>query len=398
MIKHLLKLVWNRKRANALLITEIFISFIVIFAVLTSAITFGSNWSRPLGFDWNGVWDVSMEFDIDYGAAGGEQDKKLRPQVKRMMDEIRQFPEVEAVGASNTPPYAFSTSEGRWRIKGKDVHLVWDDVTDGFADTMKMQVVRGRWFNAEDDASTEQPIVIDANTAKTIFGDADPIGEKLEDEPRPLRIVGVVKEFRKNGETAGPMNLIFRRVAMEGQYGRLPSHILVRVRPGTTADFEEKLVARLEAVAPEMVFKIRHMDQMRDRGLRSRLGPVIVGGVVALFLITMVALGLTGVLWQNVTRRTREIGLRRAMGAAGSTVHRQILIEVALLATIALILGSIIVLQLPILGAFRLVTPSAFTIGFIGALATIYALTVLCGLYPSWLASRLQPADALRYE
>jgi putative ABC transport system permease protein len=397
-IRHLLKLVWNRKRANALLIAEIFISFIVIFAVLTASITFGSNWSRPVGFEWNGVWDVSMEFDIEYGPSGIEQDRKLRPQVERMMAELRQFPEVEAVGGSNTPPYAFSTAEGRWTIKGREVSLVWDDVTDGFAETMKMQVVRGRWFNAEDDAASDQPVVIDSNTAKAIYGDADPIGQKLEDDPRPLRIVGVVSEFRKDGETAGPKNLIFRRVAMNGAYGRLGSHILVRVRPGTTADFEEKLVARLEAVAPDMVFKVRHMDQMREQALRARLGPVVLGGVVALFLVSMVALGLTGVLWQNVTRRTREIGLRRAMGAAGSTVHRQILIEVILLASIAVILGSLIVLQLPVLGAFSVVTPPAFTLGFLGALATIYTLTVLCGLYPSWLASRLQPADALRYE
>jgi putative ABC transport system permease protein len=397
-IRHLLKLVWNRKRANALLIAEIFISFIVIFAVLTAAITYGSGWSRPVGFDYDNVWDVSMEFDIDYGEAGAAQDQKLRPQVKRMMDEIRSFAEVEAVGGSNTPPYAFSTSEGRWRIKGRDVRLVWDDVTDGFGESMKVEMVRGRWFNAEDDAATDQPVVIDANTAKEIYGDADPIGEKLEDEPRPLRIVGVIKEFRKNGETSSPMNMVFRRVAMNGAYGRLPSHILVRLHPGTTAQFEEKLVGRLEAVAPDIVFKVRHMDQMRDRALRARLGPVIVGGVVALFLVMMVGLGLTGVLWQNVTRRTREIGLRRAMGAAGSSVHRQILIEVALLATIAVVLGGIIVLQLPILGAFAVVTPAAFTIGLFGALATIYTLTVLCGLYPSWLASRLQPADALRYE
>jgi putative ABC transport system permease protein len=112
----------------------------------------------------------------------------------------------------------------------------------------------------------------------------------------------------------------------------------------------------------------------------------------------MVALGLTGVLWQSVTRRTREIGLRRAMGASGPNVHRQILAEVALLSTIAVIAGSIVILQLPILGAFKIVTPAAFTLGFVTSLATIYALTILCGLYPSWLASRLQPADALRYE
>ena len=397
MIRHLLKLVWNRKRANALLIAEIFFSFLVIFAVMTAAVTFGSNWSRPLGFDYNNVWDVSMDFDID-GKGGGEDDQKFRPVVQRMMDEVRGFPEVQHVANSNTPPYAFSTSEGIWTIKGRRVSLIWEDATDDYAKVMGMRVVQGRWFTAEDDAASDQPIVIDTNTAKAIFDGKNPIGEKLEDEPRPLRVIGVVEEFRKDGETASPMNMVFRRVAMNGNYGRLGSHILVRIRPGTTAEFEEKLVERLEAVAPEVTFRVRHVDQMRQMALRARLSPVVLGGIVGLFLISMVALGLTGVLWQNVTKRTREIGLRRAMGAAGSTVHRQILLEVALLATIALILGSLIVVQLPILGAFAVVTKSAFIAGFAGALATIYTLTVLCGLYPSWLASRLQPADALRYE
>jgi putative ABC transport system permease protein len=131
---------------------------------------------------------------------------------------------------------------------------------------------------------------------------------------------------------------------------------------------------------------------------RMRLAPLVIGGVIGTFLIAMVALGLTGVLWQNVTRRTRELGLRRAMGASSGSVHRQVLAEVILLATIALVLGSIVALQLPILGVLELVTREAFVFGFAGALAAIYALTVLCGLYPSWLASRLQPADALRYE
>ncbi len=396
MIKHLLKLVWNRKRANALIVTEIFISFLVLFAVLSGTITFVSRWSRPIGFEWKNVWDVSMAFDID---AGEKADPELYASVQRMLTETLSFPQVEAAGLSNTPPYSRSTSQGSREIDGKEVRVKYDDVTDGFAEAMRLRVIRGRWFNADDDAAQHQPVVLGADAAKAIYGDADPIGKKIkEDEGVFFQVVGVVAEYRKDGEVSHWTNMMFRRTALNGRYGRLGSHIMVRLRPGTPATFEHQLAVRLHQMAPQVTFSVRQVERMRTSMLRLRLAPLIVGSTVGIFLIVMVALGLTGVLWQSVTRRTREIGLRRAMGASGSGVHRQILVEVVLLATIAVIVGTIVIVQLPILGAFRIVTPSAFTGGLIGALATIYALTVLCGLYPSWLASRLQPADALRYE
>jgi putative ABC transport system permease protein len=395
-IRHLLKLVWNRKRANALIVAEMFVSFLVIFAVLTGAVSIAGGWNRPIGFDWHDVWDVNMEFDID---GGQKASPELHASVMRMLDEVRGFPQVSAAAVSNTPPYAFSTTEGNRRINGRDVTMTIDDVTQGFADVMRVKVVRGRWFNGEDEVSQDIPIVVDTNFVKQVYGADDPIGQRLEeDETTFLRIVGVIEPFRKDGETSAPMNMVFRHVATNASHGRLGSHILVRLHPGTNPRFEEELSARLRQVAPDVSFNVRHMDKMRMNMLRARLSPLVAGGVIGLFLIGMVALGLTGVLWQNVTRRTREIGLRRAMGASGSSVHRQILAEVALLATVALVIGSIVVWQLPVLGAFSVVSPAAFTAGFLGALATIYALTVLCGLYPSWLASRLQPADALRYE
>lgn len=396
MIKHLLKLVWNRKRANALIVTEIFISFLVLFAVLAAAITLGMRWSKPLGFQWRDVWDVSVEFDID---AQEKASPELHAAMFRMMDEARSFPEVAAVAISNTPAYSFSTSEGTRKINDRDVTLKLDDVTDGFADVMQMKVIRGRWFNAEDDASPYWPVVLGADAAEAIYGDADPIGQKIEeDETTTHLVVGVVETYRKDGEAAGADQLMFRRTSSNARYGRLGSHLMVRVKPGTPPDFEQRLATRLEQVLPNIALRVRHMERMRLNLLRTRISPVVTGAVIGVFLIVMVALGLTGVLWQSVTRRTREIGLRRAMGASGPNVHRQILAEVALLSTIAVIAGSIVILQLPILGAFKLVTPTAFTLGFIASLATIYALTILCGLYPSWLASRLQPADALRYE
>ncbi|HYC90228.1 MAG TPA: ABC transporter permease [Thermoanaerobaculia bacterium] len=396
MIRHLLKLVWNRKRANALIVAEIFISFLVVFAVLTGLVMFGAAWSNPIGFDWHNVWDVRMDFDIDGRQTAGQE---LHDDVMRMLAEARAFPEVESAAISNTPPYSFSNTNGSREIDGRRVEMNMDDVTDDFATVMKLKVIRGRFFNAEDDAANFPPIVIDRNAAIELFGTVDAIGKKLqEDENLYSRVVGVVEPFRKDGETSLPMNFVFFRTSPTRKYGRLGSHILLRVRPGTPAAFEEKLATRLQQIAPKVTFRVRHMDAMRTSMLRTRLAPLVLGGIVGLFLISMVTLGLTGVLWQNVTRRTRELGLRRALGATGPAVHRQILLEVALLATVAVIVGTILIVQLPILGVFRIVTPSAFTGGFLGALATIYGLTVLCGLYPSWLASRLQPADALRYE
>jgi putative ABC transport system permease protein len=395
-IRHLLKLVWNRKRANALIVAEIFISFLVLFAVLTAAIVFGSVYNDPIGFDWQNVWDVRMDFDID-----GRQraDAVLHDSVMRMLSEARSFPEVEAAGLSNTPPYSFSTSNGTRSINGRRVDILMDDVSDDFAEVMKLKVIRGRFFSAEDDAANFPPIVVDRNTAVAIWDTVDVVGKRLqESDTEYSTVVGVVEPYRKDGESSLPMNMVFFRTSTEAKYGRLGSHILVRVRPGTPGAFEEKLVARLQQVAPRVSFRVRHMDSMRRNMLRTKFSPLVLGGVVGLFLISMVTLGLTGVLWQNVTRRTRELGLRRALGASGPAVHRQILVEVVLLATMAILVGTILIVQLPVLGIFRTVTPSAFAIGWAAALATIYGLTILCGLYPSWLASRLQPADALRYE
>jgi putative ABC transport system permease protein len=321
-IRHLLKLVWNRKRANALIVAEIFVSFLVVFAVLTAAVTFIRGWYEPIGFQWQNVWDVSMQFDVDAGAAA---DKELHDSVFRMLDETRAFPEVAAAAISNTPPYAFSTSEGTRETDGKSVTMIMDDVTKEYAETMQMKVLRGRFFTEEDELSQHMPVVIDTNLARTLFGNADPVGRKIEeDETHTSIVVGVVEQYRKDGEVSAPMNMIFRYMARNARHARLGSHIVVRLHPGTRPDFEQELARRLRQIAPNVTFTVRQMDAMRTNMLRSRLVPLTAMVVIGLFLISMVTLGLTGVLWQNVTRRTREIGLRRAMGASGSRVHRQI--------------------------------------------------------------------------
>jgi putative ABC transport system permease protein len=411
-IRHLLKLVWKRKRANALLTLEIFASFLVLFAVTTLGAAMIMRYRKPVGFDYHDVWVIGVQFpELDASAVSTVSDPERekaekaaeasrRATLDGMMRELHTMPAIELVSAAGTPAYASSTWTSNGDYNGRKYDMTRDSVTDDYAKVMRLPILRGRWFGPEDEGAKVPPMVIDADLAREIDPHGDVLGKRFKfSDGDDFRIVGVIAPFRKSGEFSDDeVKMAFDRVSLTGSAGMLPRNLVLRVRPGTPADFEELVNRRLKAVAPDYPIRVRHMDGMKKFMTRLFLAPVIVGSTIAGFLILMVGLGLSGVLWQNVTRRTREIGLRRALGATGPEVNRQILIEVALLSTLAMIVGVVIVAQLPILGIFHVFTPAAYATGIVSALVTVYVITLLCGLYPSWLAGRIQPAQALHYE
>lgn len=414
MIRHLLKLVWKRKRTNALLTLEIFASFLVLFAVTTLGAAMIMRYRKPIGFQYHDVWVIGVSFPelqsaadaLPYGPERERAEKAAeasrRDALNRMTLELRNMPAVELVSAAGSPGYSTSTWTSGATYEGRHYDMTRDSVTDDYAKLMRMPLLRGRWFSPDDEGANVPPIVIDADLARAIDPHGDPIGKRFsfgKNNKSDYRIVGIIAPFRKSGEFSDDeVRMAFDRASLTGTAGMLPNYLVVRVRPGTPADFEELLNRRLKAIAPDYPIRVRHMDAMKKSMTRLFLAPVIIGSTIAAFLILMVGLGLSGVLWQNVTRRTREIGLRRALGATGPEVNRQILIEVALLATLAMIVGVVIVAQLPLLGIFHLFTPAAYATGIVSALVTVYVITLVCGLYPSWLAGRIQPAQALHYE
>ena len=213
-------------------------------------------------------------------------------------------------------------------------------------------------------------------------------------------MIGVFEDFRHHGEYAVPRSVLFERARVDGDEGGVPDRLLIRVRPGTTATFEPALVRRLQREAPDWSFEVSTVDRLRERKLSEYTMPLSLLAVVAGFLLLMVALGLTGVVWQSVTQRLREFGLRRAAGAAGASVRRQVLAEMAVMTTFALIAGGAILGQLPFLplpGELR-IAPGVFAGAVALSAAAIYCLTLACGWYPSRLATRIPPAEALRYE
>lgn len=397
MIKHLCKLVWNRKRSSFLMIIEIFFSFLVLFAVVTLGVYYIDNYNQPLGYNYENVWNIGIDMNQisdDYWSP------EQVATVNQLYLAVRSFDEVEAIAGALSAPYDFGGRSSGMEIHGKGIETGVNEVTDDFKDVVGLQLVAGRWFEKADDALNWQPIVINRKFSKELFGEEDPVGKRFapwSSETNDIRVIGVVTDFRQGGEYAGLAYYMFERKRLNDPQQRPPRNLLIKVRPGTTAAFEEKLAERLQAVAKGWSFEIQPIVQKRESALQLYLTPVIAAGVIAAFLMIMVGLGLVGVMWQNVTQRTREIGLRRAKGATLQHVYKQILGELFVLTSIGLIIGMIVVVQFPLLDLIG-IQAKVFGFGLVVSLALIYALTLAAGLYPSWLATKVQPAEALHYE
>ena len=247
------------------------------------------------------------------------------------------------------------------------------------------------------------------------FGtDSDPIGRRIDyadpDFPlelvpeeqraerlREIRIVGVVDDFRQWGEFASGMPYVINREEQKDQRGSRIS-LLLKVTPGTDASFEESIVDTVEAVAPGWTASVTPWTQLREARHASTLLPIRIASTVSTFFLALVVMGLIGVLWQDVVRRTQEIGLRRALGARASDVRRQIQVETLAVGIAGILIGSVIAIQFPLLELVGRIDWATAIPGIALTALLILGLVLLGALYPSWLASRREPAAALRYE
>ena len=245
----------------------------------------------------------------DGAEAAAAAEAREREVFTRLLAAVRELPQVEIAAGAFTGPYINAGwGSGLTLADGRKFDYLYNRVTDDFMPLLSMPIVAGRGFSREDDATTTKPVLINVQLARTIFGDANPIGqvipEKTEAKPdpqhKPKRVVGVIEDFRQNGPYSMPEAVLFDRLRLDIADTGVPERLLIRVRPGTTAAFEPVLVRRLQREAADWSFGVSTMEHLRERKLSDYLMPLTVLSVLAGFLLLMVTLGLTGVVWQSV--------------------------------------------------------------------------------------------------
>lgn len=402
MITHLLKLAWNRRRTAFLLWLEMLVSFLVLSILGISTVNHVLEVFRPRGFDDDGVWAVVFipEDGMHWGRWTAADSVVARQAYQMLKIQPGTLALCEVVPL---PYHGQGSNVAECNSQRLDYYLA--HIGDGFASVLAVPLAAGRWPGPEDDGLDAEPVVLNRIFATALFGADDPLGRRfaLDREGRQGRVVGVVEEYRpylfveQPGRFAIIRSKLDRPISQD--YPELPVSYLVRVAPGTPRSYAQDIEERLAAVAPDWrVEMARPLIELRQQGFRYWLRPLMVGVVVGAFLLAMVSLGLLGVLWQNLTQRTREIGIRRATGASTRAICLQFVGEMLVQATLAVAIGSLLVLHSTVLDLFPHIAPGTYLAGLLSAAAVLYLLVAAASAYPGWLATRIHPAEALHYE
>ena len=390
MIRHLFKLMWNRKRSNFLMIVEIFFSFLVLFGISTLALYFYSNSTKPLGFKYDQVWVLDT-----YSHEMPDAEKRQR--LGQLVKHLNALPQIEhAALASPNGPYTNSRSVSSLALDNKEraanVITVHDNA---FKDALGIEVVSGRWFNDQDAVSNQKPIVITKDVEDYLFGSESAVGKKVMRGKTERTIVGVVSAFKPTGETDEFTSSYFERTSLEDTSAYAMSTVYIKVKPGTNPQFEEEILETASNIGTSWTVNLQQMKDLRSSHLKQILVPMVILAIICTFLILNVALGLFGVLWHNINKRHSEIGLRRALGASASNVYKQFIGEILVLATFGLILGCFFAVQLPLLGIIDFLQTEIYIKAILTSVFLIYTLVIICALYPSKQAAAIHPATAL---
>ena len=393
---------WRRMGAN-LVVVELAIAMVL----LVGAGLLGKSFYRLLhvetGFDPTHLATVQVIAPPNIYQKD-EQQVVLVREINRRLGAV---PGVQSVGITSMLPVQCNCNTDWIRVVGKPYHgehneVTERDVTPQYLPTLKARLVRGRLLNEDDDATKSQKIVINEAFARKYFPGEDPIGKKIGNgalEPKSMReIVGVIADVRESGLSDD---------VWPAEYESMYSS------PGTFFSVVARTAQDEKAMLPSMVKTLREIDPqlgvygeitMTDQiestqvALLHRFASWLVGGFAAIALVLGVV-GLYGVVAYSVSQRTREIGVRMALGAQRKAVYGMVMRQAAWLTGLGVAIGLVCAVGASVLMRKLLFGVAAWDLPTLAGVAIVLgAASLAASFLPARRAASVNPTDALRAE
>ena len=347
-----------------------------------------------------------IAFSVDPALSGYDLERRLAV-FKRIQEEIAAEPGVRSVSMADVPLMTNSdvshtvSVEGYEGKDGENLNPNFNGVGPGFFSTLGIPLLAGRDFTDADTRATHRVAVVNETFARYFFGDEDPIGRHfVENRHKATKnpdteIVGLVKDTRAGSLREDQRRFVYLPYTQETDVGGMMFYTRTSIAPEALAPRLRAIVREVDASLPLTSLKTMRV-QIGESLFVERLVAAL-SAAFGLLATLLAAIGLYGVMSYAVAQRTREIGIRVALGADRRTVLMMVLREVAVLSLLGVAiglpsgygLGRLVEAQL-----FGLTARDPFT--FAAATGTLLATAFLAGYLPALRATRVQPMEALR--
>ncbi|HET9982387.1 MAG TPA: ABC transporter permease [Longimicrobiales bacterium] len=387
----------GRLRA-ALVVTEIALALVLLVSAGLLVKSYLGMRRTDLGFEPRHV--VTFRVSLPQSTYGDST--RAIAFYDQLLQRVRAVPGVQAAGASTTLPMRGSNSSTYW-IDGQpeppdaEKSLVpFRVVTPGYLEAMRIRVVRGRPLTDQDRTGAAPVLVVNESFARRHWAGGDPIGRRVAFTAGAREIVGVVRDTRDFGPDDDAPAVVY---LPELQSGARTLSVAVRSDrdPGSLIPALRAEVQALDADQP-----IYDAGTMEEIVVRSIAGDTIMGRLLSLFAgiaLVMAVMGVYGVMAYSVAQRTREVGVRMALGAQPRDIVRLVLRQGTFLAGLGILIGLLVAAGVTRLLAAFLHGVSAFdplTFGLVSV--SLAAAALLASLLPARRATRVDPLVALQTE
>jgi len=320
---------------------------------------------------------------------------------------VRALPGVERAGFTSNLPFTVRGNTAGFRIEGRpfgvgeEPDALYREMTTDYLEAMRVHLLEGRFFGSADRANSLPVVIINETFKKQYWPNESPLGKRINtgDESPRQTIVGVVKDVRERGLEIDMKPAVYLPVVQVPLGWNIPAQLAIRtsMNPLTVAKAAREVIWSVDREQP--ISEVRTMDDIVDLEVADHKQQTTLLGAFAALALVLASLGIYGVLSYAVTQRTREIGLRMALGANAKDVTRMVVGQGLALTVLGIAIGLAAAFGLTRTMTKLLVGVGAGDPAVFAGVAAILAVVAFVACYiPAFRASRVDPMIALRDE